>query len=303
MQIGLIIDYKEWFFELAPHARLECFEVYAGRDTPLDVEKLTDDDYKRIVDNFERYGLTFATVLSDVNHLTPNDAERRDNNAYFIKLIKNARKFGTEIVATNVWADPALSPEDNMPCYKEVFSEYARVAEGEGVRIAVENCPHNSQYPITIGNICYSPVMWDMMFDAVPSKAIGIEYDPSHFIFQMIDYVKAIYDYGDRIYAVHAKDAEINRERLNRHGIFGRDTGVKHTKDHWRNGWWRFRMPGMGDVDWRRVFKAFCDVGYDGPVVIEHEDPVFGGDRWGEGVLRGASYLQSLLPHTMKNKV
>lgn len=297
MKIGYTVyDYGEHHLKLAARLGFDCFEAWADRGTVLDVEKMTDDDYKRLAEEQEKYGVSIDSVVCAANHLEANDAKRKDNNALFMKVIKNARKYGAEFVMTNAWADPNLSPEGNIPRYKEVFSEYARAAEAEGVRIVLENCPHTTEYPVTIGNISYSPVIWDMMFDAVPSRAIGIEYDPSHMVWQQIDYVGAIRNYGDRIYACHAKDTEINYKWLGRSGI----NGPTDKESTWHNGWWRYRMPGLGQIDWSAIFRALADVNYKGPMFIEHEDPIFSGDRYEEGLWMGLRYLRSMAPPNPK---
>jgi sugar phosphate isomerase/epimerase len=150
--------------------------------------------------------------------------------------------------------------------------------------IAMENCPHSSLYPRKIGNIGFSPEMWDALFAAVPSGAIGLELDPSHLFWLGIDIPKAIRSYRDRIFAFHAKDCEIDAEGLSKYGIFGKQIGAASA---WDTGWWRYRLPGLGQIDWKNVFGALYDIDYRGPMIIEHEDPVFGGDRSEAGLKLG----------------
>ena len=122
------------------------------------------------------------------------------------------------------------------------------------------------------------------MFELVPSKAVGLEFDPSHFIFQFMDYTAAIREFGERIYAFHAKDTQILCDKLNAVGLYG---------DQWQGtGWWRFRMPGYGDADWKAIFVALSDVKYDGDIIIEHEDPTYEGE---EGLRRGAKFLRQFI--------
>ncbi len=163
--------------------------------------------------------------------------------------------------------------------FKEVFTEYARVAEDNGVRIAMENCPHISSYPISIGNIGYSPAVWELLFEAVPSESIGLEYDPSHLVWLGIDYLRGIYDFKERIYAVHAKDTEIVKSDLYKEGILG-------------TNWWRYRLPGLGEINWQKFIGALYDIGYKGDIAIEHEDPVFSGDRMEEGLRLSLKHLK-----------
>lgn len=128
-----------------------------------------------------------------------------------------------------------------------------------GVKIALENCPHRPGG----GNFVNGPESWHAVFEAVDSDFLGIELDPSHLVFHFIDHERAIRDYGPKIFHVHAKDTTIRWEVLGRVGIYG-------------EGWWCFRIPGLGEVDWRRFIDALRLAGYDGAVVIENEDSYFG---------------------------
>lgn len=121
-------------------------------------------------------------------------------------------------------------------------------------------------------NIAFSPEIWRRLFELVPSSYLGLELDPSHCVWQGIDYVKAVREFGSRIFHVHAKDMEVRRDILADTGIYGmaltRQPGLGH-------GWWRARAPGWGEVDWARFITALIEVGYPGNLDIEHEDDVF----------------------------
>jgi len=146
-------------------------------------------------------------------------------------------------------------------------------ATDRGVQVAIENCPHGGH------NIANSPTMWQRMFDAVPSEAIGLQYDPSHLVWQGIDPIAPIHEFASRIYAFHAKDTQLDNEILKREGILG-------------SGWWRYRVPGYGQIDWQRIFGALADIGYKGDVVIEHEDPVFENELFEQGLRLGLRHLR-----------
>ena len=115
-------------------------------------------------------------------------------------------------------------------------------------------------------NLASTPAIWRRMFADIPSPSFGLNYDPSHFIWQMVDYIAPIYEFRDRLHHVHAKDARIDRSRLDEHGVMG-----------FPNLWHTPKIPGLGDVNWGRYFAALSDVGYDGPVAIEVEDRAFEG--------------------------
>lgn len=286
MDLGFVTPYSRERVEFAGKAGFDCLEVFVGEEYGFD---LTDKNLNEALEIFQSNNIKFATIACVPNHLEPDPVRRKENNEFFKKALRTCKRCGTDIVMTNAWADKNKSPKENLAIFKEVFAEYARVAEYEGVKIAMENCPHALGYPMAIGNICYSPEMWDAIFDAVPSMALGLEFDPSHLYWQQIDYVKAIKDYKDRIYAFHAKDTEIVKEWLDKCGILGKQF---EKSSEWDAGWWRYRVPGWGMIDWKGIFNALYEIEYKGPVVIEYEDPIFGGDRTEEGLMLGLKFLK-----------
>ena len=292
MKLGFITPYTEERVKFAAKAGFECLEVVAEKGSALDLDIISEKKLQDIMEVFQNNGIEFATIQCAPNHLEGDKVKRKENNDYFKKAIKMCRKFGTDIVMTNAWANRDISPVENLKVYKEVFSEFAKVAEDEGVRITIENCPHWVGYPTPVGNISYSPEIWDAMFELVPSKAIGLEFDPSHLCWLGIDYIKVIKEYGDRIYACHAKDTEIMKDKLDKYGIIGKQIGKS---SEWDAGWWRYRIPGWGMVDWLGIFRALNDIGFNGTMVIEHEDPVFEGERFDEGLKLGLRYLKQFV--------
>ena len=299
MKLGFIAwSFSEELLIKAAKMGYDCLEMCADIDTSLSVAKLTDDNFKFMAELCEKHGVSFASISSHVKHMIPDAAARKENMAYFIKLIQNAHKYGSNIVNTNVWADEKLPPAENIYMYKQVFVEYAKAAEDAGVRIVFENCPHASalvhEYPITIGNIGYSPEMWDMMFDAVPSKSIGIEFDPSHCVWMQMDHIRIMREFKDRIYACHAKDTEIDHDLLSRIGNLLIQQSPRREGWH-RHGWWRYRMPGLGEIDWVEFIATLFEIGFDGPVFVEHEDSEFSGDRHDLGLKMSSELLLPLL--------
>ena len=281
MKYGFVAFYTDKIARFAASAGFDSLELFVDTDTSLDLDKMSSPDIERLVGNLDSMGIKLATISCNPIHLDGNPEKRAENNAYFKKAIKSCRKFGTDIIVTNAFADKSKSPYENLKAYKEVFTEYAKIADSEGVKIAIENCPHWVGCPTPVGNIAFSPEMWDAMFDAVPAKTIGLEFDPSHLVWQGIDYIKAIRDYSDRIYAFHAKDTEILKDERNKYGIIGKQIGKE---SEWDAGWYRYRIPGFGEIDWKRIFNALYEAEYNGPMIIEHEDPVFGGDRSENGM-------------------
>ena len=281
MDVGFVTFYNKEIVRFAGEAGFDCLEVSVRKGTLLDLDVAEERDIDAALEVFRANGVKIGTVSCSTNHLEGDPVKRKENNRYFEKAMKLCRKFGTDIITTNAWADKYKTPAENVRTYREVFTEYAKVAEDAGIRIALENCPHWLGYPAYVGNIIFSPEMWDALFEAVPSGAIGLEFDPSHLFWQGIDCVKALRGYGSRIYAFHAKDTEIMKDKLDRYGIIGKQFGKE---SDWDSGGWRYRMPGWGMIDWKGLFSALYDINYAGPIIIEHEDPVFGGDRSENGL-------------------
>ena len=292
MKFGFVTFYSEQIVKFAAGAGFDGLELFVDSGSNLDLDKMSNDDIERLNHGLNDAGLSVTTISCNPVHLDGDPIKRAENTAYFKKAIKSCRRFGTDIVATGAFADRSISPYENIKAYKQVFTKYAEMADAEGIRIAIENCPHWLWYPTSVGNIAFSPEMWDAMFDAVPSNAIGLELDPSHLVWQGIDYIKAIKDYGNRLYAFHAKDTEMRSDGRNRHGVIGKQIGKE---SEWDAGWWRYRIPGFGDIDWKGVFNALYEVDYTGPMIIEHEDPVFGGDRSENGLNLGPSTEKGLV--------
>ncbi len=271
MKLGFVSQPSESQIKFARDAGFNGIEVLMGRwIKDYDVTRENGNRAKNLLEQYEMKALTVQ--LAENFAEDPNPAER-------MKLtIDVARQVGTNLVTTNTWIPKGLKPQEKFDYYRKVWSEFAKMAEDNGMRIAIENCPHGG------ANLGFSPDAFRRMFELVPSPAIGLEFDPSHFIFQFMDYLPAIWEFGERIYAFHAKDTQILYDKLNRVGIYG---------DQWLDqSWWRFRMPGYGDADWKGIFTALSDIHYDGDIIIEHEDPTYAGE---EGLRRGIKFLKQFV--------
>jgi sugar phosphate isomerase/epimerase len=220
----------------------------------------------------EDEGVQVLSVFHYEDYAHPDKDKAEAARVHFLRAIDIAEALDCSLVTCNAWvagADEAAQ----LSSYKSIYSELANVAGDRGVRMAIENCPHGGR------NYASSPARWEKMFDAVSSTVIGLEYDPSHLVWQGIEPVAPIREFGSRIYAFHAKDTEILSDVLQREGILG-------------SGWWRYRVPGWGQVNWTGIFGALADINYEGDMVIEHEDPVFSGDRFREGLRLGLRCLR-----------
>ena len=171
-------------------------------------------------------------------------------------------------VGTFIGRDPGRSVADNLREAERVFPPLVDYAGERGVKLMIENCVmegwHPDGYP---GNLAYSPELWEWMF----ALGLYLNFDPSHLLWLGIDPVAALRPYVDRVAHAHAKDAETFPAERNRYGFFGRTS--TREEDPWDMGWWRYRIPGLGEVDFPRYVDALYEGGFDGVLSVEHEDP------------------------------
>jgi sugar phosphate isomerase/epimerase len=171
--------------------------------------------------------------------------------------------------------------EESLPAFVDVWGGLAKFAAELGVRVAFENCPQGPfhQPPDGINFMC-TPEMWERAFNELPMENLGLQWDPSHLVCQFIDPVENLRRFGRKVFHVHAKDAQINRDALARHGIWHSDT-MAH------------RFPGLGDSDWTAIVRELKAQGYEGCLDIEgRHDPVYHGERENEGLLIGIRHLK-----------
>jgi sugar phosphate isomerase/epimerase len=256
---------------------------YAGV-THIDVESFDPDGVHELLN---RHGLAISSLAYYPNNLHPDDAHREEVNGHLRKVIDAAQRLGVGLVGTFVGNDKDRPLPENLERFRQIWPPLVDYAAEHDVRIAIENCPMIFSYDEWPGgnNLAYAPAIWDEMFAAVPNDNFGLNLDPSHLVWLMIDYERAVYDYGDRIFHAHAKDLEVRRDGLYRHGTLS--SGI---------GWQVPRLPGLGEVRWDRFLAALYAVGYDHVVSIEHEDRRFEGDE--ELVKRGFLLARDVLrPH------
>lgn len=222
---------------------------------------------------FDKHGLELSAFAYYENNLHPDEARRSEIAEHVRRNVDAAALLGVPYVGTFIGRDPGLSVAENMRLGERVLPPLVEYAGERGVKLIIENCVmegwHPDGYP---GNLAYSPELWEWMF----SLGLYLNYDPSHLIWLGIDPVKALRPYVDRIPHAQAKDAQLDVEARDRYGFFGRTTG---RRSPWDVGWWRYRVPGLGDVDWRGVVDTLYEGGFTGVLSVEHEDPVWGGDE------------------------
>jgi sugar phosphate isomerase/epimerase len=234
----------------------------------VDVEDLSDAQAKEIVEELADKGITISGLGYYPNPLHPDAEEREAVKAHLLKVISGASKMGVPVVNTFIGADRAKTQADNWSDAKQVWPDIVAHARDSGVKIAIENCPMIFSYDEwpSGNNLAHTPAMWRTMFEEF-GETVGLNFDPSHLVWQMIDIERAITEFGPRFYHFHAKDLMIDREGLYSNGILS--LGM---------GWQVPRLPGLGDVPWPRVFSALYRSGYDYVVCVEHEDRQWEGD-------------------------
>jgi sugar phosphate isomerase/epimerase len=250
----------------------------------IDVDALGEHDAPAIADLLGRRGITISGLGYYPNNLDPDPVARKQAHAHLRTVVEAASALGVGVVTTFVGRDPTKNVPDNLAMFREAWPPLVEHAERHGVKIAIENCPMIFSYDEWPGgtNLAYAPAIWREMFEAIPSESFGLNFDPSHLVWQMIDYERALYDFADRIFHVHAKDMEVRRDGLYEHGVMS--LGM---------GWQVPRLPGLGEVRWDRFVSALYAIGYDGALVIEHEDRKFEGSE--ELVKRGFDVARNAL--------
>jgi sugar phosphate isomerase/epimerase len=240
---------------------------YAGV-THLDATDLSPDAVRHVRDLIDMQGVEISGLGYYPNPLTPDRAEAEAAVAHLHKLIDAAAELGVGVVNSFVGRDPARSVEADWPRFLQTWRPIVQHAEERGVRIGIENCPMLFTADEWPGgkNLATTPAIWRRMFAEIPSPSFGLNFDPSHFIWQQMDYLAPLAEFRDRLVHVHAKDARIDRAALDAHGVLS-----------YPKLWHTPKLPGMGDVRWGPFFGALADAGYDGHVAIEVEDRAFEG--------------------------
>lgn len=259
---------------------------YAGV-THIDVTHFTQADAERIRGLMRQYNVGISSLGYYPNPLAADPAERETYIEHIRKVIAASAMIGINTMTTFVGRDPARPIEDQWDTFAEVWKPLIAFAESQGVRVGIENCPMLFSLDEWPGgkNLAISPEVWRKMFEIIPSDHFGLNFDPSHLVWQHIDWERAIYEFGNKFIHVHAKDTKIDRELLYQRGIMG----LK---------WHRPKLPGLGDVNWGAFFSALTIVGYTGPVCIEVEDRSYEGSH--DDILRSIRQSKRHLEQFMR---
>ena len=251
--------------EIAMWPKEKATRKYAGV-THIDMATLTKESAKETKDMLKHYDIDVSALAYYPNILDPDVEVSRATTNHLKKVIEAASILEVNTVTTFIGKNKNINIEENINLFKLVWPSIVKYAKDHNVNIAIENCPmifSNDEWPGG-NNLASSPAIWSIMFDIINEDNFGLNLDPSHLVLQMIDLERAIKDFGSKILHVHAKDLMIDRDGLYKHGVFS--LGM---------GWQVPKIPGLGDVDWKKFFSSLYGVGYDGYVIVEHEDKNF----------------------------
>ena len=238
---------------------------------------------EKMRDMTEASGVTVSGIGLYCNPLTNGKA--REELRY---CIENARLFGTDFIGTFAGAVSGKSVEDSMPEFKKVFSELVKIAEDSNVRIGIENAHMYGHWYSTTCNIGFCPRAWEMMFDTVNSDRLGLEWEPSHQLQQLIPPIEQLKSWLPKIFHVHGKDAKIDKRHIREYGIWFGESYCAHC------------FPGRGDTDWREIIDILRKGKYQGDITIEgYHDSAYCGDREQEGQRLALEYLRGCAGETI----
>lgn len=274
--------------------RLDCVELmcwpvgpadrrYAGV-THVHVTALGDDDGAGLKEQIARSGVGVSALGYYPNVLSPDPRESATALVHLQRVIVAARLLDVGLVNTFIGRDWTRSLSENWSRFREVWPPVVRFAEDHGVRIAIENCPMLFTADEWPGgkNLAASPRIWRQMFEEIPSESFGLNYDPSHMVWQHMDPIQPLREFASKIFHVHAKDARINRRKLNEVGI------LAHPLEYHDP-----RLPGLGEIDWSAFFAALLETRSHVAVAIEVEDRAYEGPLQSRilGVRQARRYL------------
>lgn len=238
---------------------------YAGV-SHIDVENMNDEKSSYIMDYCKNRNIEISSLAFYPNTIGNNIEMREANVSHLYNVIDASAKLGVNMVTTFIGRDQYKTVEENIELFKEVWPPIISYAKDKGVKIAIENCPMlftRDQWPGG-QNLFTSPYIWRRLFEIIPEGNFGINFDPSHFIWQMMDYISPIYEFRDRIFHVHLKDIKVHHEKLKEVGIMAYPLDYMSPK-----------LPGLGDANWGPFMSALYDIVYDGYACIEMEDRAF----------------------------
>lgn len=303
MKLGFVSSVLEkWNYEemmdMAAELGFSCVEVacwpnakaerrYAGV-SHIDVTELTEEATNRYLQYSREKRVEISALAFYSNNMDPDLKKREANIRHLLKVVDASHKLGINLVTTFIGRNQDLSVEDNLDLVKELWPPIVKYAKERGVKIAIENCPMlfgKEQWPGG-QNLMTTPALWDKIFEILPDDNVGLNYDPSHFVWQTMDYIKPIYEYREKLFHVHFKDIKVYQNKLDRVGVMAYPLDFMAPK-----------LPGQGDVRWDQFVSALTDVGYDGYACIEMEDRTYESSKQKirDGLILSKKYMEQFV--------
>lgn len=304
MQLGLCsailpdLSLRE-LLEFAATVPLDCVELmcwpvgraerrYAGV-THLDVNLVTPSSHGELEQLVSDTGVQISALGYYPNALAPDEEEAEAAAGHIVRVIEAAAELGLSRVNTFIGRNPSQSVEENWPRMLRVWEPIVRRAEQLQIKIGIENCPMlftKDEWPGG-KNLCTTPPIWRRLFNDLGSDNLGLNFDPSHFVWQQIDYTEPLHEFAHKLFHVHAKDARVDHRALAEYGILAEPLKF-HTP----------KIPGLGDINWGHFLSVLSDAPYHGPVCIEVEDRAFEHSLAARqaSVIQSANYLRQFLP-------
>ena len=277
----------------------ECVEVmcwppgkatrrYAGV-THIDVLDLDEAKIDSIKQSCCDRGVSISGLGYYPNALSVDQDEAKTGADHIVAVIDAAAKLGVGVMNTFIGRDWTKTVDANWPRFLETWRPIIAHAEKSNIKIGIENCPmlfSKDEWPGG-KNLAHSPAIWARMFEDIPSDHFGLNYDPSHMIFQQMDYISPMRDFADKLFHIHAKDVRVDHHVLDRVGILA-----------FPNDYHSPKLPGMGDVDWGKFFSTLTDTGFDGGVCVEVEDRSYEQTLKSRkaALLQSHTYLRNFVP-------
>ncbi len=279
-KLGVLGKFSQANLDFAKREGFTSIGLWANPRTALDMNQATPADIAKVKAAVQASGLYLSNVATVVNHTDADPARRKQQIAYFVKVLELGAELGTPYVATVSGFLAGQPFQKQVDEVVRVYEEnYFPLCEKHNLKILWEPWPGPAARPV---NLATGPVGFEALFKAFrDSPYVGLQYDPSHLVRQMMDPIQCARDFVSKIYDVHLKDTEILWHVLRRVGINPPNGAT----------WWRYRLPGLGSIDWAAFFTVLMEGGYGGAMNIEHEDRFYGfpypGDDFSEAYCEG----------------
>lgn len=286
--------------DFAHKEQFTCVEIMCWPSTNQDTRRYAGVSHIAVDNlNYEELSQLKAKIEAHPTKISalgyyPNPMDPDENQAIFYrehikKVIRAAATLGIQNVNTFIGRDFTKNVAYNIAKFKEVWPEIIALADSLDIKIGIENCPMfftDDEWPGG-KNLMTTPKIWDQLFDIIPSPNFGLNYDPSHMVFQMMDYLYPIYAYKEKLHHIHLKDVKVYQDKLNRVGILANPLEYHSPK-----------IPGQGDIHWGKFISALNDVRYRGPIVIEVEDKAYEGSDTDveKAILSARNHIKQFLP-------